>query len=523
MVDEQTDGQTAEAAVGEKAEEKLTDKNIVTITDAGPCRKKVAIEIPEETVKKVTDEQYGTLQKDAVVPGFRKGRAPRRLIEKRFGKDTSEQIKLKLIAEASEAALKDKKIDSLRDPDIDYEKMELPASGPFKFEFEVEVRPEFELPSLEGIEINKTKMEITDSQISEELERLQKAAGVWTPRDGAIEDGDQVIADLEIKTEGEAQEEKLENSIIYVKEDGFAGPVPIKELNKLLVGAKAGDRKETSAEIPQTYYLEKYRGKKVEVKIHIKDVKWLKPAELDEGFFKRVNISGEKELRERIRDSMQRRLEQQSREQLSDEVHKYLLAKTNLDLPVNIVAEQSQAVLQRQYINLMRMGIPKEMIEKRLDSLKASSEQQAKDELKTYFIMNKIGEKLGIEVGDEELNGYIAQIAIEHNQRPERLRQTMEKEGTLQTLRLQIRDEKCLTKLLETAKITEVEPPKPAAEKKAAKEARKAEEKGEKKEVKAAAEKKPKAVKRKPKETADKKETKAEAKAKKAVKKKTRK
>ena len=498
MVEEQQTGD-------EKVEAKLTDNNTVTITDAGPCRKKVAIEIPQESVKKVTDEQYGTLQRDAIVPGFRKGRAPRRLIEKRFGKDTSQQIKLKLMAEASEAAIKDKKIDFLREPDIDYEKIELPASGPFKFEFEVEVRPEFELPGLEGIEITKIKAEVAGAQIDEEIERLRKMAGVWTPRDGKIEEGDQVIADLEIMTEGEPQPEKIENSMIYVKENGFAGPVLVKELDKLLIGAKAGDKKETSVEILKTYYMEKYRGKKVELKIHIKDAKWLKPAELNAELFKRLAVSGEAELRDRIRDSLQSRLEQQSKEQLSGEVYKHLLAKTNFDLPVDIVAEQSRAVLQRQYINLMRMGFTKEMIEERLDSLKAGSEQQAKDELKTYFIMNKIGKMLGIEVNDEELNGYIAQIAIEHNQRPERLRQTMEKEGTLETLRLQIRDEKCLSKLLETAKITEVEPPKPVIEKKPAKETKKSEQKPEKKETKAAAEKKPKAVKKKPKETADKK------------------
>ena len=218
---------------------------------------------------------------------------------------------------------------------------------------------------------------------------------------------------------------------------------------------------------------------------------------------------------------------------MSGEIYKYLLGKVNIELPTDIVAEQSQAVLQRQYVNLMRMGIPKEIIEGKIDSLKSGSEQQAKDELKTFFIMNKVGEKLGISVSDEELNGYIAQIAIENNQRPERLKQTMEKEGTLETLRLQIRDEKCLTKLLETAKITEVEPPKPAAKEKPEKAAKKAEPKAEhkaepkaehkpeKKEAKEAVEKKPKAVKKPAKEKADKKETKEEPKAKKAVKKKT--
>ena len=82
--------------MGEEEKESTTAKNTVTIEDAGPCKKKVTVEIPEETVKKATDSQYETLRKDALVPGFRKGRAPRRLLEKRFGKDIGEQVRLAL-------------------------------------------------------------------------------------------------------------------------------------------------------------------------------------------------------------------------------------------------------------------------------------------------------------------------------------------------------------------------------------------------------------------------------------------
>jgi len=108
-------------------EQTTTLKNTVTIEDAGPCKKKITIEIPQETIASATDEQYKSLRDEALVPGFRKGRAPRRLLEKRFGKETSEQVKLKLIADASDSSIKDSKLDILGEPDIDFEKMELPA------------------------------------------------------------------------------------------------------------------------------------------------------------------------------------------------------------------------------------------------------------------------------------------------------------------------------------------------------------------------------------------------------------
>ncbi|MBN2317221.1 MAG: trigger factor family protein, partial [Sedimentisphaerales bacterium] len=93
--------QTIESQEKEAKEEEAPElKNIVTVEDAGPCKKKVVIEIPEAKIKKVTDEQYEELGKEAVVPGFRKGRAPRRLLEKRFSKEIGEQVKLKLLADA---------------------------------------------------------------------------------------------------------------------------------------------------------------------------------------------------------------------------------------------------------------------------------------------------------------------------------------------------------------------------------------------------------------------------------------
>ena len=121
VAEEKQEEQQSEVAAPEKPEtpegkeEPKGPPNIVTIEDAGPCKKKVLIEIPEEAIKIAADEQFTELHKGAEVPGFRKGRAPRRLLEKRFGKETSEQVKLKLLADASDSALKDNEIDVLRE------------------------------------------------------------------------------------------------------------------------------------------------------------------------------------------------------------------------------------------------------------------------------------------------------------------------------------------------------------------------------------------------------------------------
>jgi trigger factor len=437
------------------------EKNKVKIENVGPCKKKVSIEIPEDTIKKQADQQYEELRREAVVPGFRKGRAPRRLLEKRFGKETSEQIKLKLIADTSAATVQEKNLDVLRDPDIDYEKIELPESGSLTFDFEVEVRPEFDLPNLQGIPVDKPKLKVEDEHLDRELEQLRKWSGVWTPKDeGKVELDDQIIADAALKIEDVEEEEKLDNAEIYVRSNGYVGAVPVETLDELLIGAKAGDLKETTVEVPKTYFREEYRGKKIDIKIKIKDIKFLKLAPLDESFFQRLGVENEKELREKISESLQNNLEQQARTHMKEQIYKHLLDNTKFDLPMDIVADQAMTILQRQYTNLFSQGLSQEKIDQHLQQLQASSEEQAKEQLKTYFIMDKVAKQLDIDVSEEELNGHIAQLAIQRQQRPERLREQMATNGTLAQFKLQVQEDKCINKLLESAKISEVEPKK---------------------------------------------------------------
>jgi trigger factor len=471
------------AAESKKKEEPELPKNIVTIEDAGPCKKKISIEIPRETIEHSTNNRYEELRKEALVPGFRKGRAPRRLIEKRFGKEATEQIKLTLLAEASEAAIKDNELQTLGEPDIDYEDIKLPEEGPMKFDFEVEVRPEFNLPKLEGIPVTKTKLEVSDEDVDAEIEKTLKWAGIWTPREkGAVEPEDQIVADVHIKIEGVEEEQKLDNAEIFVRPNGHIGQVPVEKLDEFLVGAKTGEIKEFSIEVPKTYFREEYRGKKVDIKIDIKDVKWLKSAELDENFLQRAGVENEGELRDRIHDKLQSQLENQIRSETAEQIYQYLHNNTDFDLPLNVVAQQADTVLRRQYINLLMKGIPREQISEHMEQLQAGSEEQAKRQVKTFFIMDKVAEMLGIDVTEEEVNGYIAQLAMQRNQRPERMKEQMEHDGSLAQFRMEVRQNKCIDKILETAKITEKKPEK--KEKKAKKAAKKSKKPTRKKSAK---------------------------------------
>ena len=202
---------------------------------------------------------------------------------------------------------------------------------------------------------------------------------------------------------------------------------------------------------------------------------------------------------------MSQQAEQQARAAMSEQIYAHLREKTTLDLPESVVAEQSLSLLQRQYSNMLMQGMAKEQVDEQMDQLRASSEQQAAEQLKLYFVMDKIADKFKIEVSEEEINGHIAYVAATRGRRPEKMREELARDGSLAQFALQIREEKCIEKILEKATITEVEPKKPAAAKKTAKKKTAAKKTTKKKETDDA---KPAAKKTTKKKTAKKKTTK---------------
>ena len=166
---------------------------------------------------------------------------------------------------------------------------------------------------------------------------------------------------------------------------------------------------------------------------------------------------------------MGQQAERQARTAMSEQVYTYLKEKTTLDLPESVVAEQSLSLLQRQYSNMLMQGMTKEQVDEQMDQLRASSEQQAAEQLKLYFVMDKIADKFEVEVSEEEINGHIAYVAATRGRRPEKMREELARDGSLAQFALQVREEKCIEKLIEKATVTEVEAKKPATAKKTAK------------------------------------------------------
>ncbi len=435
----------------EKTEEvKEEIKNIVTIDEVGPCRKKVTVEVPQEAIKDIIADQYKDLRKEAVVPGFRKGRTPLRLLEKKFGKDINEQTKLKLLADATEKAIGDNNIDTLGEPNINPEDFKMETGASFKFDFEVNVRPDFELPALDAIKIEKPDVEVTDAQVDERISALTINFGEMAEREAgaAVEAGDTVVADVVVTPEG-GEAVTVEGTDVLVNNGGFCAKVPVNDLSDQLAGAKAGEVKSFSTTVDEKFFNKDFAGKKCDINVEVKKIQYRKPAELNEELFDKLGLEDLAALKDRIRELLEDENERKAHSDMAETIREYLLANTSFEMPQDIISEQAESTMKRQYTRLLMEGLDAQELQRKTEELQTTSQEEAQNTFKSFFIMDKVAQKLEVEVSEEEINGYISQIAMYRGSRPEKIRGELLRDGSLTQFTMQAREQKCIEKIIE--------------------------------------------------------------------------
>jgi trigger factor len=466
----------------EKLLEELKEKVQVEIEDVGTLRKKLAITVPAEVINGQLERNFSELRSDAIVPGFRKGHAPIRLVQKRFGADVRESLTTTILAQSYFAATENSKLDVLGDPllnittdegeklmevDEALQHLKLPEDADFSYSCEVEVKPTFELPALKGIKVKTPKIRITDKEVKEQLMRQRKIRGRLEPlAKGTAKADDQIIAEVKLSVDGNLvkQEDNVELAVRPTRHDGIL----LEQLDKLLTGAKPGDTRSTECEIPEDYERADLRGKKGTIEFNIHEIKRLKPVSL-QALLEQTGAESEDELKQLVRDDMEaerdRLVERAKREQVLD----YLLEQVPMDLPDKLSARQTDRAVLRQVIDLQQRGVPQGDIEAHIDELRTSAKEEVARSLKLDFIMEKVAEQLEVTVTDEEINSEIARMARMYNQRFDRVRDNLHSRGLLTQLAEQIRQDKCVTLLLGGAELQEVsaeDEPKPDEPKK---------------------------------------------------------
>jgi trigger factor len=433
---------------------------IVKIEDAGPARKVLTIEVPAAAIAAKLEDNFRSLQNEAAIPGFRKGHAPKKLLERRFGSDIRKEVCSQLVGESYTAAVEKNELRVLGEPDIkDAANLKLPESGPLSVTIEIEVVPDVTLPELKGIAVQKPVFVVTDEQVDAEIARFGEMYGQPKPVERTSHN-DYITADITIKGEDGSVlvEQKAQQMVVPGEQRKFKGVVSgivIEDLGNLLNDKQPGDVVTVTAAGPEGHETEKLRGQKLAIDISIQRIERLEPmtaAQLTEA----MGLENEAALRGRVKERLDQQAANQQRSAMAGQVVKHLLASVELTLPEKLSARQAEGILRRRAMEMMYQGSKPADIEQNLADLRASSQETAQRELKALFILDAVARKLEVEVSEAEVNGRVAELAAQRGVRPERVREEMSKGGQLEQLYVQIREEKAVLKVLEDAKVSDI-------------------------------------------------------------------
>jgi trigger factor len=474
---EETDPTAPDVDVTEQQDDAAEVKVDVAVEDAGTLKKKVTVTVPRSQIDTKFDEMYGELSRSAQVPGFRVGHAPRRLIEKRFGRDVSDDVRNSLIGESLGQALDQADLNTLGEPDLSLEDIDLPDSGDMSYSFEVEVAPEFDLPELKGIQIDKPLLAIDDERIDGYVDQIRQSRATFETSKGPASAGDMVVVNATITGEGcdPVQRPGLSLRVGPGQVEGLA----LIDLGDALTGKTVGETVSLTTDAPAVHPNEQWQEKSLTVELELTEISARKLPDADEAFAEAMGFESLATMREFVSQELESRLTGEVQRSMRNQICQHLLDSTEFDLPAGVAARHTQRALQRRYVDLLQRGVPREQIDENLTELQADAATQAMQELKLTFVLGKIAEAEGIEVTEDEINSRIAQMAQVYNRRPERLRQELSQDGSIQQVAVSLTEEKALDKLLAQAEVREItrEEAEKEAEAKAKKSAKKAADK----------------------------------------------
>jgi trigger factor len=466
----------AEPSNGEEAEEEGKKRLhlSVDLQNVGPCRKRIKISIPPEDIKAHFHEQFTELVHNAEVPGFRPGHAPRRLIEKKYRKEVAEQVKRQLLMASLEQVGEEHAIQALSEPKIDFTAITVPEDGPMVYEFEVEVSPEFELPSYKGLKIKRPVKDFGEADVNKQLKRFMESYGQLVPKtvpgaEGEYQPaalGDFLIADVAFH-DGTQEISKAEELSVRIQPVLRFRDGTIHGFDKAMVGVTPGDTRTVDVQISGEAPNAALQGRTIRAEFAVKDLKRLRPPELNQEFLDKVGYKTDEDLRDALHSVLRRRLEYEQRRVARQQLMDQLMQTARIELPSDLVKRQVQATLRRKVMELRESGLGEDEIRRRYVELQQSSISTTQQSLKEHFILARIADAEQLKVTPEDVENQIEVLALQSDDSPRRVRARLEKEGLLDTLEIQILEQLAVDRALEFAEYENV----PLEEEEAAEEA----------------------------------------------------
>lgn len=430
--------------------EKETEGFSIAVEDVGPCKKRVAIEVPGEKIKGALEKRLQEVGSTANVPGFRRGRVPRSVLERHFGEQIEEEVKKSLIWDAYQEAVNRNQLEPLGSPELGEIKFDPKDS--LKFTVTLEVKPTFEAKDYRGMKLQRRSTAVTKEETESALKNLSLSkVHLVTEETSEVQGGDQVICDYKVLVDGNVVHQD-EEVVVWVS-GGMLADIPAPELLVALKGAKPGEKREAKANLGAKFRLPEYRNKEASLEIIVREIKRPKAPEINDELAKQFGAPSLDELRKNVQKRLGIDKKRWVEEDLQAQVYQKLVNMAGFELPKDLVEEQTGERLYRYKIEMLQRGIPMEELEKEAEKLKNTSHEMVVRDLKLSLVMDNIADKEKIYVTEQEVEKRIQEMALVYQTTTIKMRRELDKYGSLSSLRYQMKESKVMDLILKEAEI----------------------------------------------------------------------
>ncbi|HXU88501.1 MAG TPA: trigger factor [Methylomirabilota bacterium] len=418
----------------------------VAVEELEACKRRLAVEAPVDVVQKEWERAYGRVQKQARLPGFRKGHVPRSLVKLHFADDVRREVAEHLIPDVYRQALTEARIDPVNEPDLQEVKLE--ENAPLSFVAVVEVKPAITLGDYKGLEVQHAPAAVSEDDVARTVEQMREQHAEFRSVERAAADGDLVVVDYTLAPE--AHDPTTANGYHFVVGTGSVMP----EIDAAVVGMKAGDKKDIELRFPDDHRMESLRGKGGTASLKVNEVKEKILPALDDDFAKSLGqFDTLAALRAEVRTQLEARRQAEQRRELEDKVVSDALARHEFTVPDAMVMRQIAHQVEHARERLRRQGVDPDGVQWDYQKLIGELRPGAEQAVRRALLLEAIADKEALTVADAELEAEVDKIAKASQRPAPAVRRMMEKSGDLDSLRHGLRERKTLDFLIEHASI----------------------------------------------------------------------
>jgi trigger factor len=419
----------------------------VDVEEMGACKRRLRVQEAPEVVQAAWERAFSRIQRDAVLPGFRKGKVPRNMIRLHFADDVRQEVARRLIPEVYREALAQSQIKPVEEPEI--QDVTLEENAALAFSAVVEIKPDIVLGEYTGLRVTHTPRPLEESEVDEAIAHLREHHAEYRAVERAADLGDLVTVDYTLTPDG--MESRSQTGQTFPL--GGGGVLP--EIEEAVIGLVRGGTREARLRFPDDHRNEALRGRSATVTVTLGEVKEKVLPDLDDGFAKTVSpLETLAALREEIRQDLEARRARENRRALEEAVVDVLLASHEVPGPEALVLRQVGHTVGHARERLRQQGLDPDRVPldypKLLEELRPGAERAVRRAL----LLEAIAAREGIEPTEADVDAEVARLAEAAGRPAPALRRAMEQRGDLDALRLSLREARTLDFLIERAQIT---------------------------------------------------------------------